>query len=157
MVVDRDRGYRALMARLREAGTVRVGVQGDEAGEEHPESPGVTVAEIAEKHEFGVGTPRRSWLRDYVDAEESRIRQRLRNVGVAMVKGQADARQGLELLGLATVGEIQERISRGIPPPLSETRIRQKTVQGREGYIPLIDTGHFRSSITHVVKVRRVA
>ena len=124
---------------------LRVGVIGDKAVTEHGMGKGATVAEIATYHEYGMGVPQRSWLRGYVDENQVRIEQYLRNVAKqGLLTGNLG--KAMETMGVVVVGEIQERISDHIPPPLSD---RTKKRKGSD--TPLIDTGQFRSSITFQV------
>ena len=144
-----DRGADGLVKAAREAmgdWSVRVGIMGSEAGAAHEEAVGMTVAEVAEKHEFGIGVPRRSWLLDYVDATEEMARRRLRSVLEAVTQRKAPLAPGLEQFGQITVGEIQQRIADRIDPPLSEA-----TIAAKGSDVPLINTGQLRSSITYVV------
>jgi len=144
-----DRGADALVRAAREAAgdwSVRVGIMGSEAGAAHEEAAGLTVAEVAEAHEFGVGVPRRSWLLDYVDATQETARRRIRSVLEAVTRRGLPFGPGLEQFGQVTVGEIQQRIADRIDPPLSEA-----TIAAKGSDVPLINTGQLRSSITYVV------
>lgn len=144
-VRDRDRGARALLQRMRGKGTVRVGIMGPEAASRHQGAEALTTAMVASFHEFGLGVPRRSWLRDYVDENLPLLQARLRNIAERVERG-ANLDSELERFGLQLVGEIQERISNRIDPPLAEETIRRKGSS-----TPLINTGQLRASITHLV------
>jgi len=149
---DVDKGYRSLMRRLgnqKNAG-VQVGVFGD--GSDKTYEDGITVGYLAEIHEYGLGNnPERSWLRAYVDANRDRIHEMLRVVAQEHLKKKMPLEQGLNLVGLKIVGEIQQRIADGIAPPLTEATIRRKG-----STTPLIDTGQFRSSISHLAMLDMV-
>ena len=156
---DVDHGYDALRARLQKTVTVHVGIQGKDAGKSHSGADrdssgrfvaGETVVEVASQHEFGLGVPRRSFIRDWFDQHEAELSDDLRKLGRAVLEGRASERQAAELFGLMAVGGIQERIAAGIPPANAERTIREKG-----SATPLIDTGQLRSSITHRVEVRR--
>lgn len=138
-----DRGAQMLMRPTQPK--LRIGVIGNEAVTEHGMGSGLTVAEIATIHEFGTQRiPRRSWLRDYVDGNKARIEVMLRNVAKrGFIAGLGST---LETFGVVMVGEIQDRISDRIPPPLSS---RTKSRKGSD--VPLVDTGQLRSSITYQV------
>jgi hypothetical protein len=144
-VKDKDKGAKAMLARLGKSPSVRVGVIGREA-QERGKNGGSTVGEIASYHEFGLGVPRRSFIRDYVDQNRLAITAKIDAIGGRIVGG-LDPKKGMDLLGLYLVGEIQDRISDHIPPPLAESTIERK---GSD--TPLIDTGQLRSSITHAVE-----
>lgn len=122
--------------------TVRVGVFGD-AGQ-HGGS-GDTVADIATKHEFGLGVPRRSFIADYVDENEPELRRRLADAARMVALGH-DLEVVLERFGLQAVGEIVERIVRGIEPPNSPL-----TIERKGSSTPLVNTGQLKASITSKV------
>jgi hypothetical protein len=129
--------------------TVRVGVMGSKASEAKSVRGGggseTTVIDVATKHEFGIGVPRRSFIADWADESEAEARRRLRKAA-DRIEDQGGLELELNKFGIWAVGQIQARISRRIPPPLSETRIAQK---GSD--VPLIDTGQLRSSVTYDV------
>jgi len=155
---DVDHGFDDLYRRLDKGVLVHVGVQGKEAakssGATGDEAADVvaseTVVEVASRHEFGLGVPRRSFIRDWFDQNEQKAREWLEDIGRAVLEGRATPRQAGEMFGLIAVGSIQERISAGIPPANAERTIREKGSS-----TPLVDTGQLRSSITHKVEVRR--
>lgn len=156
-IVDQDRGATAHMKRMKLAGNVDVGVQGNEAAEVHEDPHGdspdkLTVVDVATVHEFGDpenGIPRRSFIRDYVDHFKSDLERRMIRLGQEVLKGK-ELHLLLDQFGLVAVGEIQTRMSQGIPPPNSAATIARK---GSD--TPLIDTGQLRSSITHKVTTSR--
>jgi len=147
-----DRGANDLLRRMKEAGeelTVRVGVIGDEAEAQH-QADDLTVVDIATAHEFGVGVPQRSWLREWVDENEPELQRRMRAIADAVVKRGLPLKPGLDAFGEKAVGEIKQRISGSIPPPNSPVTIARKGSS-----TTLINTEQFRSSITSdVVKGR---
>ena len=65
-VTDRDNGARRLLEQIRaiKGAAVDVGVLGQKAAEDHG---GLTVGDVATFHEFGLGVPERSFVRNYVD------------------------------------------------------------------------------------------
>jgi hypothetical protein len=149
-VKDDKTELKKLIKKLSDTSEVWVGIQGSKA--EQPYEAGLTTVQVGEFHEFGLGVPRRSFLRDYFDQRFQQIERRLGSVAKRVLEGKATPWRALNVFGHVLVGEIQERISYGIPPPLSEERIKQKTVRGKKGTTPLIHTGQLRSSITHKVE-----
>lgn len=144
--IDRGAGRVGVLARVHAA--VRVGVQGQEAsaGKTGPDGgAGLTVAEVASFHEFGLGVPRRSFIADYADETMDRQRERLRVIARRVGRG-APLETELDRLGLRIVGEIQARISKNIPPKLADS-----TRDRKNSSVALINTGQLRSSITHRV------
>ena len=57
--------------------------------------------------------------------------------------------RALSVLGMALVGDVQQRIRNRIPPPNAPYTIARK---GSD--VPLIDTGRLRQSIDFVVETR---
>lgn len=112
-----------------------------------PKNVPITLVELGEIHEFGLGVPQRSWLGDWFDDGQSRMLQQLHGVAHAVLTEKIDSfEQGLEQLGNLYVGQIQARIAQGIEPPLSPFTIAEKGSS-----VPLIDTGQFRGAITYKV------
>lgn len=148
-VIDRDRGWKRLQRELRaRPREVEVGIFGQNAAEGHEESPEQTIAEIMSRHEFGIGVPRRSWLRDWYDERIGEIRKRHRALMDQVVSMRIDLNTAVERLGLWMVGDIQKRWREGIPPPLDPV-----TVDLKGSSTPLIDTGQSRASVAHRVRV----
>jgi hypothetical protein len=149
MIRERDNGAKKFLQQLRPA-RVRVGVMSDDGAKpKQGRSGGVavdTVADVATMHEFGIGVPRRSFIADWADEALSAAQGRLRKAAQRIAKGGDEALE-LERFGLWAQGEIQKRMSKGIPPALSPVTIARKGAD-----IPLIDTGQLRSSITYEVK-----
>jgi hypothetical protein len=151
-IKDIDRGYRDLMRRLDRAARLKpevvVGVLGDDAGKSYTDgTTEATVGDIAFWHELGLGTPRRSWLRDWYDEQLPKNKKAIRALAIKVLKGEMDERKALEVFGIKAVSGIRKRIRSGIAPPLSEA-----TVARRGPGVPLIDTAQFIQSITHEVR-----
>lgn len=149
-VQDIDKGFAALFKRISKGKpvTLTVGIHGEE-GDATASGGQLSVGEVATFHEFGMGVPQRSFIRDWADQNEDRNRATVRTIAESIVTGKGPTpEQALDQIGLRFVGEIQGRISQGIPPPLAESTIRQKGSS-----VPLIDTGQLRSSIRHKVKI----
>ena len=156
-ITDKDHGLKALVERVGSLSkaSVKVGVLSDRAGEAkraRGESPvkGLTVLEVAKVHEFGApaaGIPARSFLRGTVDEQDSEIRADQHKIAVAVISGRLDLRRGLDQLGARVAAKIQQRIARGIEPPL-----QARTIARKGSSKPLVDTGQLRSSITWEVE-----
>ena len=148
-VRDRDRGAQALLRRMKKRPKIRVGVMGSEAAEAKSVRGGgrgeTTVIDVATKHEFGIGVPKRSFITDWADESEEEAKRRLRKAAERIAE-QGNLEQELNRFGLWAQGEIQMRISRRIDPPIS-----QATVDRKGSDVPLIDTGQLRSSVTYDV------
>lgn len=147
---DNDEGYQDILRRAEMEFEVTVGVIGDEASQAHRGSE-ETVVEIGTKHEFGIDVPKRSFIRDTVDARQPDIQDLLRAAGKRILdRGVRRLEKIPEVFGLLVVGMIQERIAAGIPPENAP-----ETIEKKGSSTPLIDTGQLRSSITHKVEVKK--
>lgn len=139
---DKDKGARRVTRALgRGRVYTEVGIIG--ANADKTEAEGITVADVATWAEFGLGQPRRSWLRDWVDQHEAEIRERIGKEIRAVIEGKRTKKQALARVGVWAVGQIQLRIANHIPPPNAPLTIARKGSS-----TPLIDKGQFRSSIT---------
>lgn len=155
VVRDSDPRFEKVRGALGSAFTVLVGVQGEKATELHTAEPSaegvppepVTVAEIANKHEFGLGVEERSWLRAWVDENQPMIRNDLRRAAMRIIEGKLTIQQAADLLGTKYVASIQIRISNGIAPANAPA-----TIERKGSSTPLIDTGQFRSAITYLME-----
>lgn len=146
---DVDKGFRALQKRVFGLlnPSVSVGVTAKSGAQKT--DGGMTVLDVANIHEFGLGTvPERSFLRAYIDENQGRIQKMLVVLLESVVAGKRSPQQALDILGAKMVGEIQARISAGISPPLTPETIARK---GSD--VPLIDTGQLRASITFESKL----
>jgi hypothetical protein len=143
-----ERRLKKLLAATKDLPSLRLGVIGSKAQETHPDD-GPTNAEIGAWHELGAGVPRRSWLRDWIDGNMPKIRSVLYDRLRDALLDDRDPRQSMDQAGMHFTGEVQQRIANGIEPPLTEATKRWKARHGRAKDTPLIDTGQFRSSITH--------
>lgn len=146
-VRDIDRGYKKFRRNLSGPGaTALVGVQGQKADDSHTDSE-MSVGEIASIHELGLGVPERSWLRAWVDENETQIQDDLRAAMRQVILGKFTKDQAISILAIKYVGEMQARIAAGIEPPNAPSTIARK-----ESSTPLIDTGQLRSAITWVLE-----
>lgn len=144
-IVDKDHGYARLLRATRERlPELFVGVLTEE---QHKDSE-LTVAEVGETHELGLGVPPRPWLRPVVDGRTNFIKERLKRVAQAVALGRLTAEAGMNLLGQDLVNAIRERIRAGISPELADsTKARKQDNKDT----PLIHTAQFIGSITHRV------
>lgn len=151
-LTDKDRGYADLLKRIASAANakgVSVGVHEEEGSKPHGEDENdeATVADIASFHEFGLGVPRRSFIADYVDESETKIKDDLRKIGAALVEGKiATPEQGLDRFGLLQKAEVQKRIRDGIEPENDPA-----TIAAKGSSTPLIASGKLWTSILHKI------
>jgi len=149
-----DRGANDLLKRMRAAQRgmkVKVGVIGSEAAAPKT-GASLTVADVASFHEFGLGVPPRSWLREYVDENDAEIRRRLRKIAESVLRRKQDVRVGLNQLGGLLVGEIQARMASGPGwKELSEAYVKRRGLSDRTARL-IGASEQLRSSITYVVE-----
>lgn len=148
-VIDQDLGWNKLrgeLRRSREHRVVSVGIQGEEAGEDHE---GLTNVELAAIHEWGTRdghVPERSFIRSTIDENSAKYHDLAKRLLSMVIDGKKTTFEALSLLGLRVVADIRRTIQRGIPPPNAESTIRQK-----HSSKPLIDKGQLINSITYKV------
>lgn len=146
---DTDRGFAALAKIMSGKGaTLRVGFIGAKAKAAKKDGGGLSVAEVAAVHEFGLGrVPRRSMIGGWYFQNRKQILRDLELGLRAVVSGVPEDRV-LGVLGVKYQAQIQERIADGIDPPLAASTLKRK---GENKATPLIDTGQLRSSVTYEV------
>lgn len=109
----------------------------------------LSMVEIAAVHEFGApsaGIPSRSFLRAYVEENESKLRAFLAKLLEAVLEGKYKRDQAFNLFALRVVGEMKKRISDGLEPQVAPATQKRK---GESKTKPLINTGQLRNSITY--------
>lgn len=152
-VIDRDLGFRALRIRLEQTRlhAVTVGIHAQQGNQLYDPGTPLTIAEIAEFHEFGTsgGVPERSFMRATIDEKREEIRgiQRTLARRVLSNRERLGPKRALSILGLAIESMIKARIRAGIPP-----QVKPATLARKRSSIPLIDTGQLIQSITFEVK-----
>jgi len=149
-IIDRDRGYKALLARVRKAArgrTVKVGVLSGEGGA--PAGDGAkSVLDVATFHEFGIGhNPERSFVRAWADANKDEHITLERKLAESVVEGSNTIESALEKMGLLLAASMQANIRSGVGPANAESTIDRKGSSSQ-----LIDTGQLVSAISHEVE-----
>lgn len=151
-VIDRDRGYNAIVARLKALDGVgaKVGILSSagvhKASGEATSEP-LDVAEIAAVHEFGNdGMPERSFLRAGIDGSATLISTATATLSGKVLDGQLTPAQAAGQLGLLGVREVQRKITDGPFVPNAPA-----TIEAKGSSRPLIDSGQMRRAVTHEV------
>lgn len=147
----KDRGYDAFRKTFEELGRalITVGIHEDLGSQTH-DGAGMSVAEIAERHEFGLDAPivpRRSFIAGWFDEKKAENIKVLKAQAEAALKARK-AKPALDRAGLFFVGSIQKRIADGISPENAPSTIAKKGSS-----TPLVDTGQLRQSIRHKVRL----
>ncbi len=139
-VTDRDNGYSKTLASLDETGkiAITVGIHTEEAEGDHD---GMSIGDIAEANEFGIGVPARPFVSGWADEARDAV-TRMRDESAAALAAKSSPAQRLDGLAQVFAGEMQARISAGIDPPNAPATIAKKGSS-----TPLVDTGILRSSI----------
>ena len=147
-VVDKDLGWKKILRNMRkiDAKAVKVGIQDGDKTSDGKES----LAYIASLHEFGSPggkIPERSFIRTAIDKNEHKINNLSDGLALKILDRSVTVRGALDLIGLKVTGMIQEQITDGDYVPLAPATIKRK---GSDK--PLIDTGHMRQSVRHVIE-----
>lgn len=148
-VTQRDRGARALVKAVRDASAgLKVGLVGDAAFAAAHDAPGLTVAQLGEIHEYGIGVPERSFVRATIDAQTPQLFAMIREGTTAIAKGRATPAIVLNRVGAHIAGLIQAAMSEGIPPALSAAYLARKLRKYPGAETPLIASGQMRQAVT---------
>lgn len=112
------------------------------------------MVDLATIHIFGApraGIPARDFMRPPFAREATTIQAKQREIVKGTLKGQ-DPTRGVLRLGLWLEGLIKREITDLREPPLAASTILKRwRATGDANPNPLIDKGHLRASITHVV------
>lgn len=126
--------------------SVKVGIL--DGGKAYDEGP--SVGEIAEKHEFGLGVPQRSWLREWFDTHKGEVRERALGFFLQAWRFTGDAGKGAQAAANVAADSIKQRIVDGKEIP-AITNPRTIAIKQKKGfnppYTPLVETGLLLSSI----------
>lgn len=141
-VIRKGMGIAGLKKRMLKNGYVTVGIHRKEG--KHDDSE-LTVANIAAKHEFGLGgMPERSFMRSTMFQEKKRIKKELKKAAVLLANGKGfDSK--VKKLGEHLRGKIIAKINSIKTPPNSPGTIAKKGVDN-----PLVDSGQMKQSIHSV-------
>jgi len=181
-VVDRDRGWAAMVARaeaMAGGAYVKVGILGDKGGGLHERDAGgkgkpLTVAEIGAVNEFGTEdghVPERSFLRSTFDRLHPELTADAAKLLPQVLDGKLSVETALNVLGAKLAGAIKRTITdgAGVPPPNAPSTVARKmragawNVRGKAqvqrgwGVRPLVDTGRLLGAITWAVVTGRAA
>lgn len=115
------------------------------------------LVQIGAIHEFGAparNIPERSFIRTTFDANVPGLKRIVAIEYQNVVEGKTEVRQALSRIGEWMTAKTRLRIKNRIPPPLHPATIAAKTVNGKKGDVPLIDTAQLIQSIQHVEVIR---
>lgn len=160
-IIERDHGYDEVMRELRQLSRAHprltVGIHAsDSKPYERGSGETATTAMIGTFHEFGTlggydketkpsgarGVPKRSFLRSTVAENQGYYIDLVSEAIDDALLGKGSIRRGMGRLGAVIVGDVQEKISRGVGAPLTDETIERKGSSKQ-----LVDTGQLRQSI----------
>lgn len=149
-IIDKDKGWKKIQKILRSSNQphVKVGIMGADATAAHAHTE-LTNVEVGSFHEFGIGVPQRSFIRDTFDYNRDRYYRALKAMAQRVVAGKYSLKVGMEAVGQLAESDFIGRIETNNPPftPLADSTIRRKGSSK-----PLIDTGQLKNSITHATE-----
>lgn len=158
-VVDKDKGWLAMLERAAEIkdARVKVGVLADdkqgglhEVGADGKASE-LTVAEVAAVLHFGTldgRIPPRPFLTSTFEEQREELTELGKKLIEGILKGKMDVDRALNIMGAKLAAEVKKKITAGagMPPPNAPSTIERK---GSER--PLVDTGRLLGAITWAV------
>ena len=125
---------------------IKVGIISGDKGYED----GLTVGEIAEKHEFGLGVPERSWLRGWFDGHADDVKDIARDYLEDAARGNRTFVSVGNLIAGVASASCRKRIEAAeeLLPITSPMTIALKKAKGlNPPYTPLVETGVLLGSI----------
>lgn len=131
-------------------GFVKVGLPKEKVGSEIY-GEGVSIMLIGAIHEFGVGVPRRSFLKLPFTANESRLENAFVKGFKLVADGRRTAKDALSLIGTEATNISKDAFVTGGFGKWPD--ITEETKKAKGSSQILIDTGILRNSITFVVVV----
>jgi hypothetical protein len=111
------------------------------------------LVQIAAIHEFGApkrNIPERSFIRSTYDEQKEKLREIITKEYNGVIFEKTSPRKALSRIGEWLTAKTKLKIKKRIPPALKPATIISKTVGGKKGDVPLIDTGQLIQSIQHV-------
>ena len=132
---------------------VLVGVPSTTAGNRDGPINNAALAYIHDNGSPEANIPARPFMHPGIDDITPEIKERVKNIGKAAIKGRADAvDKGLNALGMVAASSIKNRINSNTPPPLAESTLAKRRARGVTRTNTLVDTGPMRNSITYVIR-----
>lgn len=116
----------------------------------------ITIVTYAAANEFGakagknnnVTIPERSFIRSTTD-KKNYWKKDIEKAYDSIIEGKDTGLSAIAKIGIIARDDIKKTITEGVPPPNALSTIRQKTVGGKVGNHPLIDTGLMRNAVTY--------
>lgn len=138
-----DKGLKRTLGtaeKMKGANAITVGIHQEEGGAST--SSGLSVAEVAEVNEFGLGPPARPIITAYADEKGPAAIREIKARYAAALKSGKDPIVALDQLAQKYAAEVQAKYAAGTPPPNA-----QSTINKKGSSTPRIDRGIERASI----------
>jgi phage gpG-like protein len=151
-----DRGWNKLKKQsltLSKGKATAVGFQGSEAEIVDPEHGGLTNVELAAIHEFGTKDgriPERPMIRQTFDENQSKYEKEMANVARAFYDGK-NIDGELLVVGEGVKADVFKKVRGAQFEPWAPLTMAMKALIGKEGDVPLWDTGQLMNSLTAIV------
>jgi hypothetical protein len=110
---------------------------------------GATVVEVAAKHEYGIGVPRRSFLEDTAEHKRKELSSILEKSYNKILSGTSSAESGLGIVGVAMTNFISDAFETGGFGEWAE--LETSTIEKKGSAKILIDKATLSPSIHHRV------
>ena len=167
-LIDKDQGYNRILKDLASLGqpSITVGIHSeDNKPYQRGQGAAVTTAQIGTFHEFGTldrfedsspagdgrsGVPQRSFLRSTVDENRAKYADLISRGVAKVIDGSMTMPRALGLVGARAAADVQEKISKGIDPALT-----QQTIARKGSSKPLVDTGQLRQAIDWKIEEKK--
>lgn len=158
VVVDRDIGFKKIVADLGELAKaeVLVGIQSGskthvQSSRGNKQKAGINIAQYAAQNEFGTKTIlERSFLRTAFDENINILEPFISSRYGQVIDGSKTIQQGLGEIGQAMEGMVKKKIRQIQTPPNSK-----KTIAKKKSSKPLIDFGQMFAAVRYVIKIRK--
>lgn len=149
MIQDKkSRQYRALVD-VPEHASITVGIHAKEGGSVHTDS-GLSIVELGEIHEFGLGVPQRSFVRKWAAENEASAQDVIgKELQLSLKDGNITTH--LERAALRLEADMKANISSGT----AFEKLDDATIAQKGSSTPLIDTGALRASLAGRVEGAR--
>jgi hypothetical protein len=134
-----------------------VGVPDSTADRKSEEDQGpfnnAAIGYLMERGSPAMNLPARPSLVPGIAEVQDKIAERYKSGAKAVLDGRlSDADQVHEAAGLIAEAAVKAKITDGDFAPLAARTIAARRARGRTSIKPLVDTGQFRNSITHVIR-----
>ena len=140
------------LKKLNEASTmyVAVGLPLEKVGGEVYEDSDVTILDVGESHEYGIGVPVRSFLRMPFDVEKKTISTEIEKQFEKVFFGNSNVKRALGRVGMSARNVVLKAFRTGGFGQWKD--ISQETKNAKKSSKILINTGTLRGAITWVVR-----